>query len=591
MKKISIYIMSLLLAFGASAAYAAEAELTDAVNGVITVSGTAEAGESVEILITNPDYTNESAENDGARQYADTVFADDDGTYKQDIVLNTTSETDGDFSVYVKEGDKAAEELSPIYYASISKKYAAAKLVKANPAIISTDDTKKMFALNTKLYNSISMDSLAKSLVTPLSSFEIPDTDDVDIQNEKLNDFMKIIKEVAVLEAYNEGKAEILYNADKEFEFEDVMNMKTLDATEGITAYSLYSEKLTDTGKQAVLNSLLGNSLSDIESVKRLFVKSVLYNGIANNKDAGYGHIQTYFTRENVCYAENKTGTNTSIEGYLNLSDKNTADYNIKSNASSITMDNMWSSISSYAQSSSSSNSSNSGGGGGGTVAKKDFTVTMPTGAYNENLNQYNTETKEEEIEEVSMFDDVTSKHWAKEAVESLANRGIINGMDDNSFAPDSNLTREQAIELIVKAYGIEDIKVVDMNGGQMVDRTDYTMFNDVIVGEWYSESVFAAYRNGIVNGVADNLFGVGMSITRQDVAVMLYKASQKTYAGGDLSFADSEDVSDYAKEAIGCLSSEHIINGYDDNTFRPKNNITRAEMAQMLYKMLGAEE
>ena len=55
MKKISIYIMSLLLAFGASAAYAAEAELTDAVNGVITVSGTAEAGESVEILITNPD--------------------------------------------------------------------------------------------------------------------------------------------------------------------------------------------------------------------------------------------------------------------------------------------------------------------------------------------------------------------------------------------------------------------------------------------------------------------------------------------------------------------------------------------------------
>ena len=93
----------------------------------------------------------------------------------------------------------------------------------------------------------------------------------------------------------------------------------------------------------------------------------------------------------------------------------------------------------------------------------------------------------------------------------------------------------------------------------------------------------------GIVGGIGDGLFGTGRNITRQDMAVMIYKALTAKGVGleaGALAFSDSAAVSDYAKDAVAALANAEIINGQGDNTFNPNGEATRAEAASIIYGM-----
>ncbi len=114
--------------------------------------------------------------------------------------------------------------------------------------------------------------------------------------------------------------------------------------------------------------------------------------------------------------------------------------------------------------------------------------------------------------------------------------------------------------------------------------------FSDVSENMWYAEFINTAYNNKIVNGFSATEFGVGQNITRQDMAVMIYNAMVKCGFSGtenETVFSDMNDVSDYAKSAVSKLSKAGIINGVGDNLFAPKNTATRAEAAVIVERAL----
>lgn len=114
--------------------------------------------------------------------------------------------------------------------------------------------------------------------------------------------------------------------------------------------------------------------------------------------------------------------------------------------------------------------------------------------------------------------------------------------------------------------------------------------FSDVSADGWYEKFVNIAYAKGLINGVGENKFGTGENISRQDMAVIIYNAiKQKGYTpqNAKLAFDDADMCGEYAKQAVAELSSMGIVTGVGDNKFNPLGTATRAEAAVILNRML----
>ena len=210
-----------------------------------------------------------------------------------------------------------------------------------------------------------------------------------------------------------------------------------------------------------------------------------------------------------------------------------------------------------------------SGGGGGGvsynnkTEDDRPVTIT-PT-------------VQTEKAEPVTMkFTDLDTVMWAYEAISFLSDKGIINGVSETSFDPEEAVKREEFVKMVLLALGLD---------GSAINK-----FTDVDSNAWYAN--FVAYANalGIVNGRGDHTFGVGESIQRQDMAVILCNALKKkniNKTGEAVSFDDIGEVAPYALDAVNLLSSLKVINGDGTGNFNPGATATRAEAAQMIFGML----
>ena len=108
--------------------------------------------------------------------------------------------------------------------------------------------------------------------------------------------------------------------------------------------------------------------------------------------------------------------------------------------------------------------------------------------------------------------------------------------------------------------------------------------------GDWSYDYIAKAVELGIVTGVSETEFDKNSPITREDMAVMCMRALRSigdyTEPENGADFGDVQSVSNYAAEAVAAMSERGVINGYDDNTFRPKNNATRAEAAKIIYML-----
>lgn len=174
-------------------------------------------------------------------------------------------------------------------------------------------------------------------------------------------------------------------------------------------------------------------------------------------------------------------------------------------------------------------------------------------------------------------FKDIENHIWAKTAIAYLKEKMIVAGDENGNFNPDEYITREQFAKMISIAF-------------ELKTTSKPQFFSDVEQDAWYNPYVTTCFENGVITGMGNNIFGVGENITRQDIAVMIYRASLKdgwVYDNRKDDFEDFSDISDYASEAIGCLSHEEVLTGYEDNRFCPLGTATRAEAAVMLYRIL----
>lgn len=178
-----------------------------------------------------------------------------------------------------------------------------------------------------------------------------------------------------------------------------------------------------------------------------------------------------------------------------------------------------------------------------------------------------------------SSFTDLYKAAWAADAIEAIAARGIVKGVSAVSFAPNDAVTREQFIHMLIQTLGLETA-----SAGHS--------FNDVASGAYYEQSVSIAAKLEIVKGKPNGVFDVGASISRQDMAVMTYRALQaaglaleKTQA--EAAFADSAKISAYAGAGISELQQAGLIKGKPNNNFDPAGTATRAEAAALLFHLL----
>ena len=179
-----------------------------------------------------------------------------------------------------------------------------------------------------------------------------------------------------------------------------------------------------------------------------------------------------------------------------------------------------------------------------------------------------------ESVEETPAFLDIDDLPWAKDAIEFLYKKKVVNGNPDGTFAPNNNVTRAEFIKMVVEAMGI----------GSAYDQTP---FSDVAPDSWYATYVARAYKEGIALGDDSGRFYPEEPITRQDMVTILYRAlgAEET---GDISFTDSESISDYAKAAVGYFASNGIVNGLGDGNFGPQNFATRAQTAVIIYRIIN---
>ncbi len=175
-------------------------------------------------------------------------------------------------------------------------------------------------------------------------------------------------------------------------------------------------------------------------------------------------------------------------------------------------------------------------------------------------------------------FNDVIEMDWYYEAVSYMAAREISNGRSEDVFAPDAKITRAEFVTLLVRYFRFE------------TDSTEN--YSDVEIDMWYEDYVAIGMANDILPDIYGEMFEPEKAITREEMIYILYKAIMVNGRilvddGLELdSYEDANDIIDYALEGATYLVSRDVIHGYN-NTIKPKDNSTRAEVAQMLYNMI----
>ena len=206
----------------------------------------------------------------------------------------------------------------------------------------------------------------------------------------------------------------------------------------------------------------------------------------------------------------------------------------------------------------------------------EDTTVYAKWEKIEEEVPEESEEVEETEEPETISFLDVKESDWFYEAVSYAVENGLMSGMSEDIFAPNTPLTREM---LAVVLYNVE---------GQP-ESAGVNPFTDVKADIWYTDAILWANENGIVAGYDNGAYGVGDLITREQFATILYRYAQfkgyDTTQGGMAvrEFSDYENISDYARPAMAWAVNAGIMGGMDDGTLNPQGKATRAEAATML--------
>lgn len=239
-----------------------------------------------------------------------------------------------------------------------------------------------------------------------------------------------------------------------------------------------------------------------------------------------------------------------------------------------------------------------SGGGGGGSYGGSAI------GSYEEKSenkdNNDNTGNNANTKLEVS-YTDTEAVPWAAEGISALSEKGILNGTGNGRFEPMNYVTREQLVKILVLSFNAEAEKMseaaetteaAEATENAETAETVECRFADADENEWYYSYIVSGLADGVINGISETHFGVGESVTREDLCVLAYRYIKLLYndkleGAEEKYFIDDEEISDYAKEAVRYLGGMGVISGDENGCFLPRNYATRAETAKIIFSIL----
>ena len=178
-------------------------------------------------------------------------------------------------------------------------------------------------------------------------------------------------------------------------------------------------------------------------------------------------------------------------------------------------------------------------------------------------------------------FTDI-NEYWGATFVDFLYNSGITTGYADGTFRPNQNISRAQFAVMLYRYLGLDETLYADV----VLPFAD-----NAKIPEYAIPAIQALYTEGVINGSTgkDGLlyFNPNNSLTRAQAATMIGRTQEKGYATVELSFSDAGRIPAYAQFYIQTMAAQGIIGGYTDGTFKPTNNITRGQMAKILYNLM----
>ena len=374
-----------------------------------------------------------------------------------------------------------------------------------------------------------------------------------------------LIKAYSYMEALNESQYSLLLDGYNIIDAE-ILGFDTLDEDYKVTAYNLYKTLINDAGKTKLFEMMQGQNFKTLDEMKKSFIYNATIAAVKYNKNSGTGHIKTVLENNNAVNGFDLKNYNSSSGNAIDLSLVNGSEWKKEDIQKLLN--------------SKTGSKDDSRGDVGGNGSNRGGTTTgggKPSGNYSQN---YSVNQPDK-----NGFTDIDeSTEWARESIEKLAQKGIVNGRDENSFAPKELVTRAEFLKMVISVF---DLKA---------DNAQEISFDDVTSDKWYYEIIKTANALNIAGGYGNGYFGAEDNITRQDASVIMARAAQAagfefTDKEDMIDFADREDISDYAAEATEKLVKAGILHGNDDGSFKPKDNCTRAQAAVMLANILGQLE
>lgn len=188
--------------------------------------------------------------------------------------------------------------------------------------------------------------------------------------------------------------------------------------------------------------------------------------------------------------------------------------------------------------------------------------------------------------ENIISFNDVDNQHWAKVPVEVLAAKGIINGVGEKQFNPEDKITRAEFTKLLTLLLMVKEDNIVP----SLNDK-----YMDVEENSWYLDYIYSAKKVGLIKGRPDGTFGPNDYIDRQDAAVILSRVLELYYnkkAGSNTEilnkFKDISSADGYAINPLTLVVENSLLTGQPDGTINPKGQLTRAEAATIIYRLIS---
>lgn len=516
----------------------------------ITVSGTT-TDDNIMLYLLRPQKTAEDLENafvsgntsDTIAHYRQIEVLD--GKYEYTIVMSDTDEQ-GEYLLCV------GDESTIVYYAPIEYRLdlaiQAASAQNGSEAHEIINENKQYFGINLTLYDALSKKSFVGDLAyEQLKGISLDENDEGSLKT-----VIDIINNSILVAALNEGLVsniqEVSISTDST-NLNKILELKT---------------KISLNGTSVLLNNLTRQNFSSYNAFENALKSQIVMQTINYPQEDTTEFLLDVLT-------EYHEVLNLNLSDFNSLTKSKKATAINKLSVSKSTVSNVAKKFNDIVKSLLTTSA-------GGPISTGKTPSSDSSG-----MKVMVSDTVKDDIPSVPVsdgFTDMAEYEWAKEAVESLSKKAVIIGYSDVLFMPANNITRAEFTAIVVRALF-------------EVSSEYKQVFDDVNSSHWAFSYIMCAYEKGIINGVDESHFNPDSSITREDMAKILFSiislSDNETIDDYEV-FSDDATISDYAKTAVYTLRAAGIIKGMNDNTFAPKALAARAEAAQLIYNFINSE-